>query len=194
MKKALAATVSVICLLAACSEIPGKAYFNRGDPENLLDVSSEVVTLGQGQISQLSNMIVQDPPARAELGCSASDSLCTQAKKILDKHNIPAQYTGNGSGVTLVYERIMARDCENRFIDNSINPYNMNHPTFGCSITGNMVQMVSDKRQFVNPSLLDLADGEKTVQVYRAYEKPVSPNSSTNWTTGSSTAGTVGGR
>ncbi|MND00188.1 hypothetical protein D3C83_187130 [compost metagenome] len=33
--------------------------------------------------------------------------------------------------------------------------------------------MVTDKQQFVNPGLLDLPDGEKGVQIYKAYLTPV---------------------
>ena len=40
-----AASCSLLAL-SACSQIPGKAYYNRGDPENLIDVSAETVTIG----------------------------------------------------------------------------------------------------------------------------------------------------
>ena len=54
-------------------------------------------------------------------------------------------------------------------MNNSINPYNLNHPTFGCSIASNMVQMVSDKGQFVSPELTGFGDGNKAVQAYGTY-------------------------
>ncbi len=173
-------TLSFLLLLTACSEIPSATYFNRGDPENLLDVSSEVVNLNltsASSLGELSNMVSQDPPTRAELNCNSSDGLCMEARQVFEQYNIPVQSGGAGSGVTLVYERVVARDCENRYIDNSVNPYNLHPPTFGCSITGNMVQMVSDKRQFTNPNLLDFQDGEKAVQTYRGYLKPPPPPS-----------------
>ena len=65
---------------------------------------------------------------------------------------------------------MQARDCENRYIDDTINPYNLNHPTFGCSISVNMVQMVTDKREFTNPSLMDYPDANKMRQVMDALQ------------------------
>lgn len=168
------AVVSLIAL-TACSEIPAGAYFNRGEPESLIDVSSEVVTLPlstRAALTEFTNTVAEDPPTRAELNCAPGETLCSDAKRALDLRGIPAQYGDQSGGVTLVYERVMARDCENRFIDNSINPYNLHPPTFGCSVAGNMVQQVSDKRQFVSPSLMDFPDGEKAVQVYERYLEP----------------------
>jgi hypothetical protein len=36
-------------------------------------------------------------------------------------------------------------------------------------MASNMVQMVSDKRQFVSPELKDFHDAEKTIQVFDQY-------------------------
>jgi hypothetical protein len=47
-----------------------------------------------------------------------------------------------------------------------------NHPSFGCAVAGNAVQMVSDKRQFTNPGLLDFPDAEKAEMNYKNYLKP----------------------
>jgi len=168
--------------LAAC-DLPPKVYYNRGDPENLIDVSSEVVTIAltsPNSLTELSNMVSQDPPTRAILNCPQGDALCGQAKNICDKHGIASQWAGNGSntakaGVTLIYERVTARDCQNRYIDDTGTPGNLPPPTFGCSITGNMVQMTSDKRQFVTPGLLDFQDGEKAAQAYGRYLQPPPP-------------------
>jgi hypothetical protein len=176
MKKTFLLT---ILILGACSEIPPGAYFNRGEPENLLDASSEVVSLtlaSSTALTELSSMIAQDPPTGAELNCEPGESRCMQAKELFDRQGVPTQFAGNTGGVTLIYERVVARDCQQRYIDNSINPYNLHPPTFGCSVTANTVQMVSDKRQFISPSLLDFQDGEKAVQNYRKYLKPADPN------------------
>ncbi len=172
--------------LSACSEIPKQAYFNRGDPENLLDLSSEIVSMNlnsQASLSRIAEAVSEDPPSRVELNCPRNEKLCTQARNIFDQHGIPVQMTGGGSDVAMIYERVVARDCENRYIDNSINPYNLNYPTLGCSITANMVQQVSDKRQFASPNLLDFQDGDKAVQTYRSYLKPTQVSQgATGWT------------
>lgn len=165
-----------LMVLGACSQIPPQAYYDRGSPESLLDVSSEVVNLSvasEGAIDELANWLNQDQPSRAELYCPDGDAPCVAAQEVLDLYGVPSAYAPSSENmVTLVYERVLARDCENRYVDNSVNPYQLNHPTFGCSVAANMVQMVSDKQQFVRPNLMDDADAKKAVQVYKNYEKP----------------------
>lgn len=170
-----------LLLAAGCNDIPSEAYYTRGAPESLLDVSSEIVNLSiasEPALDELAEWVNRDQPTRAELYCMDGDQRCAAAQEILDLYGVPSSYVAaQDTTVTLVYERVIARDCENRYIDNSVNPYHLNHPTFGCSVAGNMVQMVSDKQQFVSPNLLDYQDGRKAVQVYRNYlEAPRTPN------------------
>lgn len=176
-------TLLVLTLaLPACNEIPAAAYYDRGDPENLLDVSSEVVTMNLSStsaMSELTSMVAQDPPTRVQMSCSPRDGLCMEARRMFEQYAVPVE-PSDSAGITMVYERVIARDCENRYIDNSINPYNLHYLTFGCSVSANMVQMVSDKRQFTNPSLMDYPDGEKAYQVYRVYLTPPAPPNSDN--------------
>lgn len=161
-------------LLAGCSEIPAGAYYNRGSPESLLDVSSEIVNLdiaSHPSVDALAEWINQDHPSRAELYCREEAPTCQAALDVMDLYGVPYQLVPSSEQTaTLVYERVLARDCENRYIDNSINPYNLNHPTFGCTIAANIVQMASDKQQFVRPNLLDPADAKKAVQSYQNYQ------------------------
>lgn len=74
--------------------------------------------------------------------------------------------------VTLVYERILARDCSQRYVDNSNNNWNTHYASFGCSVAANTVQQVSDKQQFVHPSLMDVPLATGAVQ---AYERGTAP-------------------
>lgn len=176
MKIATLLTCSAALLATgACNETPSAAYFNRGSPESLLDMSSEVVNISltdEAGPDELASWINQEQPSRAEISCQDADPACAKAKNVLDQFKVPYQQEEAAhSGVSLFYERVLARDCENRYINNSINPYNLNHPTFGCSVAANMVQQVTDKRQFVNPNLLDFADGEKAAQNTRNYMK-----------------------
>ncbi len=175
MKKIIyISTLSV--LLFSCSQIPKEAYYTRGQPESLLDVSSEVVNLkieSPSSIQEITGWVNQDQPTRAELNCPDGDALCGQAQNVLHQFGIPVKYTSNSdSNVVLVYERVLARDCENRYIDNMINPYNLNYPTFGCTDAVNIVQMVSDKRQFTSPPLMDNPDALKAVQAMDSYQQP----------------------
>jgi hypothetical protein len=173
MKKLLALTS--LSFLAACGPEPvAQNYVNPGDPERQIDVSSELVTMNLGSrsaLSDLSRTLRQDPPTRAELNCQAREGLCAEARSLFANRGIPAEFKGNGDSVTLVYERVVARDCENRYLDNSQNAYNLHPPTFGCSVRANTVQMVSDKQQIVNPSLMDVPDGQKAAQNYGRYQE-----------------------
>ena len=169
--------LSFLVALTACDTIPREAYFNRGEPETLLDASSEVVTIAlssERSIDEMVDWIDQDQPTRAELLCAEGEPLCMAAEEVLSLYGVEYQFVSSQDGAAnLIYERVLARDCENRFIDNNVNPYHMNHPVFGCSIASNMVQMVSDKRQFIAPALLDDSDADKAVRVYqKVYRNP----------------------
>lgn len=163
-------------VLSACNKIPADAYFNRGNPYSLLDSSSEVVNVplsSETSIDELVQWIDQDQPSSAELICLDGDPVCTKAMETLEMFSVPVQFTSAAdNNVVLTYDRVVARDCENRYVDNPINPYNLNHPTFGCSMAVNILQQVGDKRQFTSPALLDYRDGEKAAQDYKLYLRP----------------------
>ena len=178
MMKPLKLTLAFAALstVAACNIIPPDAYYSRGNPEDLLDQSSEVVNFelyDYSALDDLLNWVNQDQPTRAELYCMEGDSTCMEAEQILQQFGVPAVFVSSADNmVTLVYERVLARDCENRYVENGVNPYNLPHPTFGCSTASNMVQMVTDKRQFTSPPLLDFPDAERADRVMRGYRQP----------------------
>ena len=56
-----------ILLINACSIIPSDAYFSRGEPESLLDVSSEIVSVrieSERSIDELIDWIDSDQPSK----------------------------------------------------------------------------------------------------------------------------------
>lgn len=167
--------------LAACGATPSKsAYFNRGGPESLLDVSSEVVNFGvttPRELDALSDWITQDQPTRAELYCEPGAPRCNEAQKVLDLQGVPNTLIPSASNaVTLVYERILARDCNPSYVDNPGNYFNTNHPSFGCAVAANMVQHVSDKQEFISPNLSDNPLATRAVtDFHRAYEPRPTP-------------------
>ena len=174
IKKILQICVLPAALLTtACNEIPQEAYFNRGSPEELLDVSSETVSVrieSERSIDEVINWVDKDQPTRADLYCLEGDILCAAVEEVLELYGVEYEVISSGDSVlNLMYERVIAHDCENSFIDNSINPYNLSHPVHGCSISSNMVQMVTDKRQFVSPELSGFGDAEKVVRGYADY-------------------------
>jgi hypothetical protein len=161
---------------AACDVIPPEAYYNRADPESLLDASSEIVNFelrDEQSLDEMVSWVNQDQPTRAELYCQDGNPLCQQAQSALEQFGVQVTPVASDDQlVTLVYERILARDCDNRYIDNSINPYNLNHPAYGCSIAVNMVQSITDKRQLTSPPLSDYVDGLQTQRTMDAYRVP----------------------
>ncbi len=162
----------LLLLVSACNEIPREAFFNRGDPESLLDASSEVVSVqlsSDRSVDEVVDWIDQDQPTRAELLCVDGDPLCMATQEVMGLYGVEYQLVSSAENtVHLIYERVLARDCEHRYIDNHINPYNMSHPAHGCATASNMVRMVSDKRQFISPTLLDYYDAEKGGKVYES--------------------------
>ncbi len=161
-------------LVASCGKPPADAAFNNRGPESLLDVSSEVVTLSansKSELSDLSAWIEKDHPTRAELNCAVADKRCDDARKLLDLNGVPVS-AGNGADhtVTLVYERILARDCDQRLVINRPNYHNAPSTNFGCAVSANIVQHVTDKQEFINPNLSDDPRANRAVMDYhRAY-------------------------
>jgi hypothetical protein len=168
--------MAVVLTLSACSHFgpTPAAYMNRGGPEALIDVSSEIVNLStasKADIVELAAWIENDRPTRAQLNCTGGEGQCTEAQKVLDLNGVPTvSSAGNTSTVTLIYERILARDCNPRYIDNPSNYYNLNHPSFGCAMSANMVQQVTNKQEFVSPNLSDDPSAVRAVNdLRRAY-------------------------
>lgn len=166
-----------LILLSACDK-PAPEYVGSGNPERLIDLSAETVTLGLNSkraLARLSETVADDKPSSAELGCSLANTRCAQAKEILERHSVPVHFASEKTNnVVLSYGRIVVRDCEQHYVDNMSGSRSFNYPAFGCATVGNMMQMVSDKRQFTDPSLLDLPDAEKARQSYGEYLKPSS--------------------
>lgn len=160
-------------LTAACGRYEDGA-FSRGTPERLLDVSSEVVNLSvssAAQVDELSQWVGRDQPTRAELYCSEGAPLCREARQVLELYGVPMLFVpSNAQTVTLVYERVLARDCDQAFNDDLKSWQNENHPAFGCAISANIVQHVAQKQQFISPNLGDYRDAESAVNQYNRYQ------------------------
>lgn len=170
-----ASAALVLLVLAACSP-PNSAFYNRGTPESLLDVSSEVVSLGvsnKKELDALASWIEKDRPTRAELYCDITNKECRAANHLFESKGVPTVLGGaeNGS-VKLFYERILARDCNQRYVDQGFSWYNVEPPAVGCSVAANMVQQVSNKREFVNPNLSDDPSAVGAVDAMRRVNTP----------------------
>lgn len=169
------AVLSIATLaLSACGNPPtASSYLDRG-PESLIDVSAEIVNLSitnSSEVKELASWIDRDHPTRAELSCVAGTKQCVDAQKVLELNGVPHAYGTNAeNSVTLYYDRILARDCDQRYVDNTHNSYNTNHPHFGCAVSANIVQHATDKQQFVSPNLSDAPSAVRGVNdIKRAY-------------------------
>jgi hypothetical protein len=174
LRGAAALCLFITLALGGCQPPSDQAYYNRGGPEALVDVSSEVVNLPVvtgNDLNELSSWIEKDHPTRAELYCTADDPRCIEALKVLDLEAVPTRLVPSDDySVALVYERILAHDCNPRFVNNTPNVFNGYHPAFGCAISANMVQHVSDKQQFVSPNLSDSPSAKTGINAtQRAY-------------------------
>jgi type IV pilus biogenesis protein CpaD/CtpE len=169
------AVISIAMLtLSACGTPPtASSHLNRG-PESLIDVSAEIVNLSvanPSEVKELAGWIDRDRPTRAELSCVAGTKQCVDAQKVLELNGVPyAAGTNAENSVTLFYERILARDCDQRYVDNAHNSYNVTHPHFGCAVSANIVQHATDKQQFVSPNLSEAPSAVRGVNdIKRAY-------------------------
>lgn len=178
MKK-LVTLLALSTAIVACTQAPESAYFNHGEAESLLDVSTEAVNIkltSQASVQKVIAVINKEQPTRAKVTCKETDPLCKQVRNVMKQFKVPVEYRSARAGnVSIVYERIMARNCQNRYIDitadqNNNNLNNLNHPTLGCSVAINTVQMVTDKRQFTDPALMDDVDSNKPLQAITNYD------------------------
>lgn len=163
--------ILALLALAGCHSdpMPDSAYYNRGGPEQLLDVSSEVVSLSinsSTEMKDLSRWVNKDKPSRAELYCKQGETRCMEAQKLLDLHGVPSATVPSADNmVALVYERVVARDCNQRFTDYHTHNWT-SAPEYGCSVAANMVQHVSDKQQFVSPAVMPDPRATSAVNMY----------------------------
>ena len=100
--------------------------------------------------------VVRPAPARSPLLPTLPRNAVNRAFGGHRQTGAAVDVTGAGQSVDMLYERVAAYNCVNRYVNNSSNNANLNHPAFGCSVASNIVQSVTDKRQFTNPALLDM--------------------------------------
>ena len=179
--------ITTAALLAAtgCNILgPRQDVAATGSPEALLDVSSEVVNLGVNspkEVDDVSQWINRDQPTRAELYCQEGTKNCAEARQVLDLYGVPNTVVSSPANtITLVYERVLARDCDHVYHDDLGLWYNESQPAFGCSVAANMVQQVTQKQQFVSPNLSDYRDAESATNGYVRYQRVATQATTTN--------------
>lgn len=199
MKKITLALSSCISLLlsASCSEIPKQAYASRGQPEALLTSQPKKADFDLNSKKSLKHILSwtqEYGPSDAVLSCQETSTLCTRLEHALQRHGVKTtRLYADTNKVTFTYAEIAAHQCENRYIDNMINPYNLSYPTLGCSIATNEVMMVTKRRTFTNPDLMGNPDARKTVQTFDQYYTPSKADTNLSGMSGSSISSSGGG-
>lgn len=185
MVKKVLYVASLSMAFVACTPAPKEAYFNRADPESLLELSTEAVNAkltSPASVQEIIDTINKQQPTRAEVRCPETDGLCRETMHVMKQFAVPVKYSNSGANtVTLLYERVLTHNCQNRFIDNTAtmgNLNNLNYPTLGCSVAINIVQMVTDKRQFTNPELMSESPATKPLQAISNYDAVNKPDTS----------------
>lgn len=129
-------------------------------PENLLSSNVEDVSFtisGSESVDSMFEWIIDDKPNSALLSCASGDSLCIGAERVLSDLSVPYRMDvvpGEESSVSLVYNRLLTRDCSNGL---------------GCAMSTNMIGAITNQSDFTNPALSDYHDAQKAVENYNNY-------------------------
>jgi len=167
----ITAITLLVCaaLLQACATQKAPTIITA---ESLIDRSSERVTFSLAAPSakqDVNEWLAKDMPTRAELECSGDTGTCAIIAQDLERRGVPVQMgtAGGQPKAILIYERFVARFCDNRYKDNSFNPFNRNYSALGCSVSSNLVQSVGDSAQFTNPPMMGDASATQAVRAVR---------------------------
>lgn len=170
-------------LLAACSEIPKDAYRAPGQPERLMEVTEKDIhfDISGDSLKRIQRWAAQAHPTEASLSCTETSKACNKLEAFLHKQHISTtRVYAKHNEVRFKFKHVAMRECENRYVDNMINPYNLNHPTFGCSLAMNSAMMITDRTQLIEPPYMDKDDAVRGIQVIGAANTP--PKADTNFT------------
>lgn len=159
MRKLKITLVSIL-LLTSCHSMHSSMESSENNaaivtPASLLDSSAEQINIdlaNDSSVDQLKDWLENDQPSRAELSCFEGYKNCMDARKVLASYNVPfslSQADNKHGQVVLVYERIVARDCLDK-VDTHGNTQT------GCANSSNILHMISNHRQIIQPALSDL--------------------------------------
>lgn len=151
-------------LLSGCIPFVPFVMLTPLTPEHQLDINSEEISFkiaGKGVLNEVESWIANEEPSKAVFSCSNIDKkLCDSVSVMLEDYDLKydkISSNDNHDYIVLVYQRVKARNCEMK--------------EFGCSVSKNILHIVSNYSQFVNPPISDMQDSKKAISVYNQYLK-----------------------
>lgn len=124
--------------------------------DNLFQMSKENVKFpiaDDNSVDQVILWISEDTPTSAELLCVDKMAFfCRKISDYLQQEGIPYESSNGDDSISLNYERVDARKCISGL---------------GCAVSQNIVYMISDHKQLLNPALSGMQDASDAVASYR---------------------------
>lgn len=150
-------TIVALVMLVSCSGSMGRKLSAPVKPEELIDKTTEQVSFSTSSVTivaDLAEWIKGEKPSRAEVTCQPSEQVCGKVVAILNKNDIPfavKQSSGDSNDIVLLYDSLDARDCSNIASEGSTS-------NFGCASSSNMLNMIGDYKQVVEPETVSPAE------------------------------------
>lgn len=155
MKKALL-LCSILLVVSSCANNGSESVVRT---ETLVSASSEKVSFpvaDAASVKDIENWISNgdNRPSNAQVSCLAKNPACMSLRALLKKQKIAVTEVPfnheNGSTVSIIYNRILARSCPIE--------------SFGCSTSLNSLRMVTNREQFTKPAMSDYQDAASAVK------------------------------
>jgi hypothetical protein len=132
-------------------------------PEALIDISSERVSFSlkdKKSVEEALDWMYKNRPSKVEISCSNS-KICGELHNAIKTAKVPHKHLDkNAEIVVFIYNKVVAKDC-----DKSAN----GRYVFGCSVASNMVNMISDYKQIIDPPLSGDASAGRLAKIYNHY-------------------------
>ena len=150
---------------------PMDSIDERVTPESLLSITSETTTLNllsSHNIEDLRNWLVNnDVPDYAKLeNCLEGNPFCERAKHMLSTSGVTYQMvqsndTNARPKIVMNHESVNIKDCYKYQQSGTFN--------FGCAMSTNILQGITDKRQLVTPKISGMSDASKGISDLKGY-------------------------
>jgi hypothetical protein len=151
----------LVSFLSACALDSSKPALR---PESLVNSSAEKVSFpisDEASLLVIENWLATSgAPASAQISCQSGGKLCSKLKKYFRDNKISLQEVAGGdsksASISLNYVNIVTGECS--------------ADSFGCATSLNIVNMASERRQFINPKASsEMHDSSSAVRAVKRY-------------------------